>query len=190
MPECVINRIFEPHHAEQKRLFDEAVKARDALVEERNRLRAALEQGDASKADEARWKARLQKIAEALPEAQDRIDRHLKGMYEKGYFSDPKDALSVLSALGLSWERDVAPALDRRSGLKGRRLKAFAEAVAERPLPHVSVEWLKERGMTDEEIKLAGGVRKIQHRLEERRNRLAALLAEAVETGLPLRCSL
>jgi hypothetical protein len=103
---------------------------------------------------------------------------------ERDRFIDSYDKYSLLKLLGLSWQRDVLPMLDKKDCLPVAAAGKFLTLLEGHEITAALVDdWYRA-------AKLERPVEEWLHYFQEQRRYLIYLLAKSVEVNEPLQCNL
>ena len=133
-----------------------------------------------------KWKQEFEKavakrsaLAEGTPEfekAQQQVEYYYERMYGQGYFRDSYNNSNLLWQFDLSWWEDIVPMLDSQGRLSVAKVKQVLEMLKEREVTFEQNVGELERGQ--------------QQYFRAKYGQLRAFLAQAVEAGVPIDCSL
>jgi len=141
-----------------------------------------------------KWVKKRDALGADVPEdvreaAQKKVTYYYDKMYEKGYFRDSYNSTSVLWTLGLSWWTDVTEMLDDEGNLtpeKAVELVTMIESKKQK-LP-TKRELLDGHATVSDEGE--DSVASWHKFYKEKKERLIQFLAQAIELGEPIHCSL
>lgn len=145
-----IKSITEPARKKYEPRFNKACAARDAHIEQRQRLEQVLatfkNSGATSLPSIAKQAKGIRQLLETIKAqivaAQKEVERYYSLMNGRGgYFRDSYNGSSVLWRLGLSWWKDC-----KGGTMKSKDLADFAVRVEKAKLEPVTAEELKEMG--------------------------------------------